>query len=187
LRLPLHQLPNLISVLRVLLVVPIVWALLAGRFELAIMLFVVAGISDAVDGYLAKRYDWATRIGGILDALADKFLLGSIFFCLWWLEAFPGWLVLWIMARDLLIIGGGLAYNMRIEKFDPQPSLLSKLNTFLQIVLGALGVVHLGIAPLPEWLLQGFMAAIVLTVFFSGAGYVREWTLRAYKSTNRDR
>lgn len=175
----LRHLPNLISVLRVLLVIPIVWALLQQRFELAIGLFVLAGISDAVDGFLAKRFGWATRIGGILDALADKFLLVSTFLCLWWLGVFPGWLVVWILARDLLIVGGGVVYNSRIEKFNPEPSLMSKLNTFLQIVLGALGLVHLGITPVAGWLLQGLMFAIVLTVFFSGAGYVREWTRRA--------
>jgi len=176
---PLRHLPNLISVLRILLVGPIIWALLGERFELAIWLFLVAGISDAVDGFLAKTFGWTSRLGGILDAIADKILLVSTFICLWWLQVFPGWLVLWILARDLLIIGGGVVYNSRIEKFQAEPSLISKLNTFLQIVLAALGVVHLGLWPVPLWLLDGLMYAIVLTVFFSGAGYVREWTRRA--------
>ncbi len=175
----LRYLPNLISGLRILLVGPILWALLGQRFTLAIGLFVLAGVSDAVDGFLAKRFGWSSRVGGILDALADKFLLVSTFVALWWLGVFPGWLVLWILARDLLIIGGGLVYNSRIEKFNPEPSLVSKLNTFLQIVLAALGVVHLGIMPVPGWILQGLMGSVVLTVFFSGAGYVREWSRRA--------
>ncbi len=176
---PLRHLPNLISALRMVLVIPIVWALLQQRFELAIGLFLVAGVSDAVDGFLAKQFGWASRLGGILDALADKFLLVSTFVCLWWLGLFPGWLVLWVLARDLLIIGGGIVYNARVERFVPEPSLMSKLNTFLQIVLAALGVVHLGIAPVAGWLLQGLMGAVALTVFLSGAGYVREWTRRA--------
>ena len=92
---------------------------------------------------------------------------------------FPGWLVLWILGRDLLIIGGGVVYNSRVEKFNAEPSLISKLNTFLQIVLVALGVVHLGIGPMPEWLLQSLMVSVVITVFLSGAGYVREWSRRA--------
>jgi cardiolipin synthase len=176
---PLRHLPNIITVLRMLLVGPTVWALLTQRFELAIWLFLVAGVSDGVDGFLAKRFGWSTRLGGILDALADKFLLVSTFLCLWWLGVFPWWLVLWILARDLLIVIGGILYNSRIEKVDPEPSLTSKLNTFLQIVLAALGVVHLGLQPVPQWLLDGLMYAIVLTVFFSGAGYVREWSRRA--------
>ncbi len=176
---PLRHLPNLISALRVVLVGPIVWALLERRFDLAIWLFLVAGISDGVDGFLAKRFGWTSRLGGILDALADKFLLVSTFVCLWWLGVFPGWLVLLILARDLLIIGGGIVYNARIERFEPEPSLISKLNTFLQIVLAALGVVHLGITPVPAWLLQLLIWGVVLTVFLSGAGYVREWSRRA--------
>ncbi len=176
---PLRHLPNLITLLRILLVGPIVWALLQGRFELAIWLFLVAGISDGVDGFLAKRFGWSSRLGGILDALADKFLLVSTFVCLWWLGVFPGWLVLLILARDLLIVAGGVLYNLRIEPVQPAPSRISKLNTFLQIVLAALGVVHLGIAPLPPLLLQSLMAAVVVTVFLSGAGYVRDWSRRA--------
>jgi cardiolipin synthase len=176
---PLRHLPNLISALRMVLVVPIVWALLDRHIELAIGLFLVAGVSDAVDGFLAKQFGWASRLGGILDALADKFLLVSTFFCLWWLGVFPGWLVLWVLARDVLIVGGGIVYNVRIGPFVPEPSPVSKLNTFLQIVLAALGVVHLGITPVADWLLQVLMGAVVLTVFFSGAGYVREWTRRA--------
>lgn len=175
----LRHLPNLISALRVVLVVPIVWSLLDRRLELAIALFLVAGVSDAVDGFLAKQFGWVSRLGGILDALADKFLLVSTFLCLWWLGVFPGWLVLWVLARDVLIIGGGIVYNSWIEPFVPEPSRVSKLNTFLQIVLVALGVVHLGITPVAGWLLHLLMGAVVLTVFFSGAGYVREWTRRA--------
>jgi len=176
---PLRHLPNIISGLRVVLVGPIIWALLTHRFDIAIWLFLIAGVSDAVDGFLAKRFGWSSRLGGILDALADKFLLVSTFVCLWWLGVFSGWLVLWILARDLLIVVGGVVYNSRIERFDPEPSFTSKLNTFLQIVLAALGVVHLGFYPVPPWLLDGLIYAIVLTVFFSGAGYVREWSRRA--------
>ena len=158
---------------------PVVWALLEQRFDLAIWLFVIAGISDGVDGFLAKRFGWTSRLGGILDALADKFLLVSTFVALWWLGVFPGWLVLLILGRDLLIVSGGIAYNSRVEKVNPEPSLISKLNTFLQIVLAALGVVHLGIAAIPQWILQTLIWAVVVTVCLSGAGYVREWSRRA--------
>ena len=177
---PLRHLPNIISAFRIALVGPIVWALLNGHFELAVWLFVVAGISDGVDGFLAKRYGSASRLGGILDALADKFLLVSTFLCLWWLEVFPGWLVLLIFARDLLIVVGGVIYNSRIERVTPEPSYTSKINTFLQIVLAALGVVVLGRwLAVPQWLLDGLMYAIALTVLISGTGYVREWGRRA--------
>ncbi len=90
----LRHLPNLISMLRVVLVVPVVWSLLNDRFDIAIWLFLIAGASDGLDGFLAKRFGWSSRLGGILDALADKFLLVSTFLCLWWLGVFPWWLVL---------------------------------------------------------------------------------------------
>lgn len=175
----MRHIPNMISGLRIVLVGPVVWALLTHRFELAIWLFLVAGISDGVDGFLAKRFGWTSRVGGILDALADKFLLVSTFLALWWLGVFPGWLVLLVLGRDILIVGGGVAYNSRVEKVDPEPSLVSKLNTFLQIVLVALGVVDVGIMTVPSWLLKALIGAVVVTVFFSGAGYVREWGRRA--------
>jgi len=175
----LRHLPNLISALRVLMVGPIVWALLNQRVELAMWLFLLAGVSDGLDGFLAKRYGWSSRLGGILDALADKVLLVSTFVCLWWLGVFPAWLVLAITARDLVIVVGGIVYNSRIEKVTPHPSLVSKLNTLLQIVLAALGVVHLGLAVVPQWLLDGLIYAVLVTVLLSGIGYVQEWSRRA--------
>ena len=79
----MHHLPNIISFLRIILVAPIVWALLNNQYDLAVILFVIAGISDGVDGFLAKRFDWTSRFGGVLDAIADKLLLVSTFICLW--------------------------------------------------------------------------------------------------------
>ena len=104
----LRHLPNIISAARVVMVAPIVWSLLNRQFELAIWLFLIAGASDGLDGFLAKRFGWTSRLGGILDALADKALLVSTFVCLWWLALFPAWLVLavlgivsaWLVLRD---------------------------------------------------------------------------------------
>lgn len=175
----LRHLPNLISAARIVLVVPIVWSLLERRFELAIWLFVIAGASDGLDGFLAKRFGWSSRLGGILDALADKFLLVSTFVCLWWLGVFPWWLVAWVLLRDLVIVTGATVYNFRIETVQPEPSLTSKLNTVLQIALAAAGVIQVGFGGVPDWLLQGLVWAVMLTVLLSGGGYVREWSRRA--------
>ena len=79
----LRHLPNIISVARIVLIVPVVWMLLSGRYTSAFWLFVIAGASDGLDGFLAKRFGWSSRLGGILDALADKLLLVSAFVCLW--------------------------------------------------------------------------------------------------------
>ena len=175
----LHHLPNLISAARIVLVGPIVWSLLQREFGLAIALFLVAGASDGLDGYLAKRYGWSSRLGGILDALADKFLLVSTFICLWWLGLFPWWVVAAILLRDLVIVTGGTIYNYRVERVQPEPTLISKLNTVLQIVLAAVGVAQLGFGVIPGWLVDGLIWAVMLTVLLSGAGYVREWSRRA--------
>jgi len=175
----LRHLPNLISAARILLVVPITWSLLQRDFGLAIGLFLVAGASDGLDGFLAKRFGWSSRLGGILDALADKILLVSTFLCLWWLGIFPWWLVLAVLARDLVIVIGAVVYNYRIETVQPQPTMVSKLNTFLQIALAAVGVVELGFGGVPAWLLQGLIWAVMLTILFSGGGYVLEWSRRA--------
>jgi len=181
----LRHLPNVISVARVLLVGPIIWSLLQREFSLAIGLFLIAGASDGLDGFLAKRYGWSSRLGGILDALADKFLLVSTFVCLWWLELFPWWLVLSVLVRDLVIVIGGTIYNFRIATVQPEPSLVSKLNTFLQIALAAVGVVQLGFGGIPDWLIETLIWAVMLTIVLSGFGYVRTWGRRARASGER--
>lgn len=175
----LRHLPNLISAARIVLVGPIVWSLLQRDFDLAIALFVIAGVSDGVDGFLAKRFGWSSRLGGILDALADKILLVSTFLCLWWLEIFPWWLVAAVLLRDLVIVTGAIVYNFRIEAVQPEPSLVSKLNTVLQILLAAVGVLQLGFGGVPSWLMQLLIGSVMVTVLLSGAGYVREWSRRA--------
>jgi len=181
---PLRHLPNIISVARIILIVPVVWMLLTGRYTSAFWLFVIAGASDGLDGFLAKRFGWSSRLGGILDALADKLLLVSAFVCLWWLGVFPWWLVLAILARDLIIVAGATIYNFRIETVQPEPSLISKLNTFLQIALAATGMVQMGFGGIPPWLLDGLVWSVMLTVLLSGAGYVREWGRRARSHGN---
>ncbi len=180
----LRHLPNLISFARIIMVVPIVWLLLERRFEPAIWLFVIAGASDGLDGFLAKRFGWSSRFGGILDALADKILLLSTFTCLWWLDVFPWWLLALILLRDLLIFGGGTYYNFHVERFYPEPSYISKISTFLQIMLAALGVLHLGLGMVPLWVIDTLVVAVVITVVLSGAGYVQEWSRRAARGTN---
>ncbi|WP_078120788.1 CDP-alcohol phosphatidyltransferase family protein [Thiosocius teredinicola] len=175
----LRHLPNAISVARIILVGPIVLALLERKFETAIWLFLVAGASDGLDGFLAKRFGWSSRLGGILDALADKLLLISTFICLWWLEVFPWWLVASVLARDLIIVVGATVYNFRVETVQPEPSVVSKLNTFLQIALAAVGVVQLGFGGIPGVVIQLLIAAVMVTIVLSGAGYVREWSRRA--------
>jgi cardiolipin synthase len=174
-----RDIPNLISIGRVILVGPVVWALLEGRFGLAMVLFLVAGASDGLDGYLAKRFDWRSRLGGILDPLADKFLLVSTFICLGWLGHLPVWLVGLVLLRDLVIVVGALVYHFRVARFQAEPTLISKLNTLMQIILALLVVFSLGVAELPAGLITGLVWTVTATTALSGLGYVVEWTRRA--------
>ena len=175
-----RDIPNAISIARMLLVLPVAWALLTQQFGLALLLFLVAGISDGLDGFLAKHYGWQSHLGGILDPLADKFLLVSTYLCLGWLGAIPWWLVGLIFLRDLVIVSGAVIYNYRVERFEAAPSLLSKLNTLLQILLALAVVLDLGgYLGLSGWLLQTLVWCVVASTVASGLGYVIEWGRRA--------
>ncbi|MCU7923294.1 MAG: CDP-alcohol phosphatidyltransferase family protein [Candidatus Thiodiazotropha sp. (ex Dulcina madagascariensis)] len=173
------DIPNLISVLRILLTIPIVWLLFEHEFSYALILFAVAGFSDGLDGFLAKRFTWQSHLGGMLDPLADKALLMSSFLVLGGLGLIPIWLVILVIFRDLTIMGGALYYHFSVEEVDADPSLISKLNTLLQILLVLLVVTDAGPYPLPPLLLLALTWATGFTTLVSGAAYVWIWTIKA--------
>ncbi len=173
------DIPNLITGLRILLVVPTVACLLAHEFRAALALIAVAGASDGIDGYLARRYDWISRLGGLLDAAADKLLMLACFLSLGWLGLLPAWLITTVIARDIVIVGGAAAFRLLIGPFDPEPSRISKFNTVVQILLILVAILAQGIwAPAVVW-----QPVLVWTVFasalLSGLGYVWTWSRRA--------
>ncbi len=176
------DIPNAICVVRILLVAPTVWALVDGRYGLALALVFVAGFSDALDGYLAKRFDWRSRLGGILDPLADKLLLVSLYVTLALLGAIPTWLAAVVLGRDVIIVTGAAAYNWLIGSLHPEPSRASKLNTLAQLVC----VVMVLLAHTTTWPLEPFVVAAGATVLVagvvSGLDYVLRWTLRAIRA-----
>jgi cardiolipin synthase (CMP-forming) len=174
-----RDIPNLISFLRILLTLPIVWLLFEREFSYALMLFAVAGFSDGLDGFLAKHYHWQSHLGGLLDPLADKALLMSSFLVLGGLWLIPFWLVILVIFRDLTIVGGALYYHFSIEEVDAAPTLISKLNTLMQIVLVLVVVTDAGPFPLPNLLVQGLIWATGLTTLVSGGVYVWVWTRKA--------
>ena len=173
------DIPNLISILRIFLSLPVVWMLLEQQFGVALVLFAVAGISDGLDGYLAKRFNWISRLGGLLDPLADKVLLVSSFLSLALIGIIPVWLVLLVIMRDLIIVTGALVYNFRVQQLDAEPSLISKFNTVAQIFLVLAVVLDKGLIPLPEWVLQGLVWLVFTTTIASGVAYVWVWSRRA--------
>ena len=174
-----RDIPNLISFLRILLTLPIVWLLFEQEFSYALMLFAVAGFSDGLDGFLAKHYHWQSHLGGLLDPLADKALLMSSYLVLGGLGLLPIWLVILVIFRDLTIMGGALYYHFSVEEVAADPSLISKLNTLMQIVLVLAVVTDAGPLPLPDLMLGGLIYATGLTTLLSGAHYVLVWTRKA--------
>lgn len=179
----LSLLPNALTLFRMIAVAPIVYWLLTGRYQAAFALALLAGISDLLDGFLARRFGWMTHFGGILDPLTDKLLLVSTTLALAWLGHLPWWLFALIVVRDLLIVSGGLYYHYRIEPIvTAEPTTLSKWNTLAQIVL--IVTIMLGLAfPAWQWPWMDWLIAVVaLTTAASGIQYVVSWSRRARRN-----
>lgn len=181
-RLPLFraaQIPNLICVLRMVLVWPIVDALVTGRYVTALVLVAIAGISDGLDGYLAKRFNWRSRLGGLLDPLADKLLLVSTFLTLTYLALVPLWLAAVVIVRDIVIVSGGLIYQAVVAPVHPEPSRASKLNTSAQLFFVCAVIANRGFGMPPAEILIPSGALVLVTSIISGLDYVVRWTAKA--------
>jgi len=181
-----EDIPNLISVMRIFLSVPVVWSMLELRFDIALLLFAVAGISDGLDGYLAKHFGWQSRLGGLLDPLADKVLLVSSYLTLAILGMIPVLLMLLVILRDLVIVTGALVYNFRIRELDAAPSLISKINTFTQILLVLVVVLDEGLIGLPDPAIQVLIWSVFITTVASGINYVWVWSRLAAHHGRKD-
>jgi len=131
------SIPNLITLGRVILVPVVFWLLLTGEIQAAFLAFVIAGISDAVDGFLAKRFNWETELGAYLDPLADKLLIVCIFVALGVTGRLPSWLVILVVSRDALIVMAVMLSWLLDHPTPMKPLAISKMNTVAQIVLAA--------------------------------------------------
>jgi cardiolipin synthase len=175
----LSWIPNAISLLRIALVVPILMLILRDQYAWALALFFVAGFSDGLDGYLANRFDWTTRLGGLLDPVADKLLVAGMFITLAWVGRVPVWLAVLVTLRDVVIFGGAVAYNFLIEPVEGEPTRVSKLNTVLELLFLLFVVSHAAFGwpdPISTTVLG---AAILVTVVITGVDYVWAWSRRA--------
>jgi cardiolipin synthase len=177
------NLANLITVGRMLMVIPLVWLIATERLEAAFWLFVAAAISDGVDGYVAKHFNAQTNLGSYLDPLADKLLLNGIFFALFLGHGLPGWLVALVIGRDLLIVAGVMWIRRQHPVFRPRPLLIGKINTLAQILLAAAAIAHGS-----GWMdlaaaIWALIAVVTLTTVLSGAGYA----VQALRSVGAER
>ena len=172
-------LPNTLCVLRIALVPPTVWALGAARYRTALALVVLAALTDALDGFLARRFGWGSRVGSVLDPLADKVMLVSLFLALGWLGLLPFWLTALVVLRDVVIVVGAIAYQVLVGGLKMEPTVAGKATTAAQLLL--LGVVVGGLAgvPLPEGLVVTLIGIAAAVTLWSGVDYVYRWAQRA--------
>jgi cardiolipin synthase len=175
----LSWLPNAISMLRIALIVPILVLMLDGEFGWALALFVIAGFSDGLDGYLAVRFDWQSRLGGLLDPTADKLLITGMFVTLAWIGQIPVWLAVIVILRDVVIVSGALAYNFIVKPVPGEPTRISKLNTALQMLFVLFVLSRAGFAWPEKITITVLGASILVTVVISGVDYVWSWSRRA--------
>lgn len=168
-------LPNLITVARLIAVPVVVWLITIGRIDLAFFVFVAAGVSDAIDGWIARRFDLRSELGAFLDPIADKALLVTLYVTLGITGGLPLWLVILVVTRDVLIVGAVLLTWVMGYEVKPRPLFISKANTAGQIVLVAVVLADLAgfveLSPIPE---IGVYVVGTLTVL-SGAAYVMDW------------
>jgi cardiolipin synthase len=174
----LSYLPNALTLSRIALAPLLILALKDQGYALALGIFLLAGLTDAADGYLAKRLNVVSRLGAILDPAADKILLISAFVMLTLLGHIPFWLMLSVVFRDLLIVGGYLAYTSLIGAVQMQPTPVSKLNTVVQIGLVALILAQqAGVLSLPETI-ELMIYLVLVTTVASGVHYVWLWGIQ---------
>jgi cardiolipin synthase (CMP-forming) len=169
------NLPNLITIGRILLVPLTVWLIISGEFALSFVAFAAAGISDGVDGFIARKFNQRTELGSYLDPIADKALLVSIYISLGLLKFLPAWLVILVVTRDVLIVGAVILAWMLDRPMQVAPSMASKVNTAGQIILVVivLGMLAMKMS-LEPMVMIGFVIVGILT-FGSGALYMRSW------------
>lgn len=172
------NLPNILSFARLMAVPLAVWLMIDGAFEFAFWLFVAAGLTDALDGFLAKRFGWETELGSYLDPLADKALLVSVFVVLGWTGHIPLWLTIMVVFRDVFIVGGAVVVMAITGAFKAEPMFVSKLNTTLQIALAATVLAKLGLDLAIDAVTTALILATAVTTFASGMAYLVRWTRR---------
>jgi cardiolipin synthase (CMP-forming) len=170
--------PNLLTLLRIASTPVLVMLLTYELFNYALLLFVLAGISDGLDGYIAKRFNCETRLGATLDPVADKILLVSCFIVLAVMNHIPFWLLVVVVFRDIVIVGGYLLLVILEGGVSMNPSRISKLNTLFQICLIAAVLIKLASDLELSTIVWGLIAAVTATSVLSGIHYVWLWAFR---------
>jgi cardiolipin synthase len=175
-----RHLPNLICLFRLALIWPVAAALAAGRYALALGLFVLAALSDGLDGYLAKRFNWTSELGKFLDPTADKFLLMTLFVEAAWLGLVPWWITAAAIARDFMIGLGALVFRLWFGPLHGRPAVISKINTAAQLLYLAGVMFSAAVGFPPREVLDAFALVTLVTIVLSGYHYVATFTRRVW-------
>lgn len=174
----LRHLPNLITACRMAMALPIAWLIMQGEMLTAATLFVIVAASDALDGALARRFSWQSRLGSILDPLADKLLMLFSALALWQTDRLPGWFVALILTRDVVIGVGAIAYHKLVAPLAAEPSTVSKLCMAIHATM-LVGFMLNGYLGVNERLCQLLLIATTVLIVISGVHYMGRYTRRA--------
>ena len=172
------SIPNIITLGRIILVPVIVWAIASNQMEIAFAVFVIAGVSDAVDGFLAKRFNMTSELGALLDPLADKALLVSIYVALGIWGAVPRWIVILVVSRDIMIVAAVIVSWLFDKPVPIKPSMVSKLNTVAQVAFAALVLAALAFDFQPGPYDPIYLIPMILVTIFTVVSvslYLVEW------------
>lgn len=171
-----------------LMVVPLAWLIRDGRYDAALLMAALAGLSDALDGWFAKHFGWQSWLGGILDPIADKLMLVACFVSLGLIGAHPDWLTWLVVGRDVVIVAGAVIYHNFVGRISAQPTLLSKITTCIQIayVLAQLVALSSWFA-VPRTVLDGMLWLTAAATLASGLQYVVIWSAKAARESRRNR
>ncbi len=174
----LKWIPNIISIFRILLILPVLLLIFRSQYQWALFLFLIAALSDALDGYLAKHFGWRTRVGALLDPVADKLLIAGSYIVLAWLNLIPFWLATIVVSRDLIIAIGVFIYSFIIEPFEGEATRISKINTFLELLFVLVILCSIAFDWSANSVITVIGSAVLVTVFISGIDYIISWIRR---------
>ena len=169
--------------MRIMLILPILALFISGEFGWALTLFIIAGLSDGVDGYLAKKYGWNTRLGAFLDPAGDKLLVAWSFGTLAFLGYIPVWLAVIVILRDVVIVAGSFMYHYLVRRLEGEPTFISKFNTGLEFAFLIFVMARAGFGWPDEITITIVGAAVLVTVVISGYDYVSSWIRSASSET----
>lgn len=172
------HLPNIITLFRIALVPVLILLLKGHEYTASLLVFAIAGLSDGLDGYIAKRFKCVSHLGAVLDPIADKLLLVSAYVMLTIIGHIPFWLMLVVAFRDVLIVGGYLIYVGLLGAVEMRPSYLSKFNTVAQIGLVVSVLAHQAFGWPAQLVVQGLIYVVLVTTVISGAHYLWVWLVR---------